>query len=177
HVVRLGNVRIGYAAVHRAHRGAGLVVVEADAFGALLGDDVEDLARQRRPHRPVGCLPVHGALIDGRIGALRLACAAVDAFAGDHGRHERELRRSVPAACLAKLAETVKQNRLDQGAPGASSLTTGGASWNAPPCGWMIWARLRRPRWRRLSMARRSSARPSMRDVESPVTSRASSLL
>ena len=51
HVVRLGNLRVRHAAVDRTHRRARLVVVEADALGALLGHDVEDLARQRRVHR------------------------------------------------------------------------------------------------------------------------------
>src|SRR5207237_7319518 len=37
----LGSVRIRDAAVDRTHRGARLVIVEADALGALLRDDVE----------------------------------------------------------------------------------------------------------------------------------------
>src|SRR5207245_724898 len=67
----------------------GLVVVEADALGALLGDDVEDVVRQRRMHRAVGRLPFDAALVDGGVRALRLAGAAVDAFAGDYRRHRR----------------------------------------------------------------------------------------
>src|SRR5205085_7774871 len=68
----LGNVRIGDAAVHRADRRAGFLVVEADALGAEHGIDDEDVL----------------ALADGLVGALRLASAAVDALLGDHRRHE-----------------------------------------------------------------------------------------
>src|SRR5439155_12672640 len=67
--------------------GARLLVVEADALGALLGDDVEDVVGDRRMHRPVGRLPLDPALVDGGVRALRLAGAAVDALAGDDRRH------------------------------------------------------------------------------------------
>src|SRR5881409_4136716 len=78
---------VGHAAVDRADLGARLLVVEADALGALLGDDVEDVVGDRRMHRPVGRLPLDPALLDGGVRALRLAGAAVDAFAGDDRRH------------------------------------------------------------------------------------------
>src|SRR5439155_25937811 len=87
HVLRLGPVRVGDAAVDRTDRGAGLVIEEADALGTLLGDDVEDVVRDGRVHRAVGRLPLDAALIDGGVGALRLAGPAVDAFAGDYGCH------------------------------------------------------------------------------------------
>src|SRR5207244_7864201 len=46
------------SAVDRTDRRARLVVVEADALRALLGDNVEDVVRQRRAHRAVGRLPL-----------------------------------------------------------------------------------------------------------------------
>src|SRR5256712_5354450 len=77
----------GHAAVDRADLGARLLVVEANALGALLGDDVEDVVGDRRMHRAVGRLPLDPALVDGGIRALGLAGAAVDALAGDDRRH------------------------------------------------------------------------------------------
>src|SRR5437588_10286433 len=61
---RLDDVRIRDAAVHRAHRRARLLLVEADALGAQLRIDHEDVL----------------ALADRLIGALRHTGAAVDAF-------------------------------------------------------------------------------------------------
>src|SRR5438876_10605096 len=78
---------LGHAAVDRADLGARPLVVEADALGALLGDDVEDVVGHRRMHRAVGRLPLDPALVDGGIRALGLAGASVDALAGDDRRH------------------------------------------------------------------------------------------
>src|SRR6266581_575377 len=86
-VVGLGDVGVRHAAVDRADRRAGLVVVEADALGALLGDDVEDVVGDGGMHGAVGGLPLHAPLIDGGVGALGLAGPAVDTLAGDHRRH------------------------------------------------------------------------------------------
>src|SRR5581483_8982935 len=80
HAFGLRDVRIGHAAVDRTDRRAGLVVVEPDALGALLGHDVEDLVRDRGPLRPVERIPLDAALVDRRVRALGLAGAAVDAL-------------------------------------------------------------------------------------------------
>src|ERR1051325_7918567 len=73
-VLALHVVGIGHAAIDRAHRGAGFVVVKPDAFGAEQRvDDVELLA-----------------LADRVVGAFGLACPAVDALACDHRRHSCE---------------------------------------------------------------------------------------
>src|SRR5579885_219035 len=87
HLVRLRPRRIRHAAVHRTHRRTRLVIVKPHALRALLRHDVEDVVRQRRVHRPVGRLPLHSPLVDGRVRTLRLAGAAVDALARDHRRH------------------------------------------------------------------------------------------
>src|SRR5437870_13213927 len=90
----LGPLGVGQAAADRADIGARFMVVEADALGALLGDDVEDVVGYRRMHRAVGRLPLDPALVDGGIRALGLAGAAVDALAGDHCRHRVVLVRA-----------------------------------------------------------------------------------
>src|SRR5437867_5670380 len=110
---------VGHAAVDRADLGARLLVVEADALGALLGDDVEDVVGDRRMHRAVGRLPLDPALVDGGVRALGLAGAAVDAFAGDHCRHRGVLFR--PAG-----------ERRKAGAAAAESATTVLLSWEIP---------------------------------------------
>src|SRR5476651_2437083 len=79
---RLGNVRIGDATIHRAHRSARLFVVEADAFGAERGVDDEDVL----------------TLADGLVRALRLASAAVDALFGNHRRHRSVSSNAEPSA-------------------------------------------------------------------------------
>src|SRR5262245_47918171 len=82
----LRNFRIGNADVDRAHGRARLLIEEADALGALLRDDVEDVIRERGVLDAV-LLPLDAALVDGRVRALRLARAAVDALGSDHRRH------------------------------------------------------------------------------------------
>jgi len=49
---------------------ASFLIMESDALRALLGDDVEDVVRQRRMHRPVLRLPFDSALVDGGVRAL-----------------------------------------------------------------------------------------------------------
>ena len=139
HVVRLRDVWVRDAAVDGTDRGACLVVVKADALGALLGDDVEDLARQRRVRRPVERLPVHRALIDGRIRALGLAGPTIDALAGDHRRHRRETPWSVPAHWPNQL----RGNRQTQRARRRARLT---AARRAPPRRGASPTRARHPR-------------------------------
>src|ERR1700737_931566 len=75
----LGDVGVGNAAIHRAHGGAGLPVLEADAFGAELWIDHEDVL----------------ALADRLVGTLGLAGPTVDALLRDHRRH-----RALSCACL-----------------------------------------------------------------------------
>src|ERR1700719_933883 len=74
-----GNVRVGDAAIDRAHRGALFLIEEADALGAFVGDDVIDVFLDRRLGRAVE-FPLRAALVNRGVGALRLARAAVDAF-------------------------------------------------------------------------------------------------
>ena len=57
HPVGLRDVGIGDTAVDRTDGSACLVVVEADALGALLRHDVEDLVDERRTLGPVGRIP------------------------------------------------------------------------------------------------------------------------
>ena len=81
---------IGNAAVDRTHRRARLLIEEPDALGALLGNDVEDVVRDRVVHPSVLRLPLDRALVDGRVRALGLARAAVDALGRDHRGHDRQ---------------------------------------------------------------------------------------
>src|SRR5438067_1748396 len=67
------DVRIRNAAVDRTHRRARFLLVKADALGAQLRVDDEDVL----------------ALTDGLVRTLRFAGAAVDALHGDHRRHGR----------------------------------------------------------------------------------------
>src|SRR5690606_9182877 len=82
-------VGIGDAAVHRAYRGAGLLLVEAHAFRAEVRVDDEDIL----------------ALGDRAVRALRLTGAAVDALLRDHRGHRNALLRwkrpptGTPAGC------------------------------------------------------------------------------
>src|SRR5262249_12026112 len=73
-------------AIDRAHGGAGFLVMETDALGALLGNDEKDVLRDRRVHDAVE-LPLDAALIDRGVWALRLARPAVDAFGSDDCCH------------------------------------------------------------------------------------------
>src|SRR4029077_12410717 len=112
---------VRHAAVDRADLGARLLVVEADALGALLGDDVEDVVGDGRVHRrPVGPQPLDAALVDGGIRAFRLAGAAVDAFAGDHCRHRVVLFR--PAGELRRAGAAGAETAAS-GLPSRQSLT------------------------------------------------------
>ncbi len=72
-VLHLGNLRIGKTTLDRTHSLTSLVVEETHALGAEVGVDHVDIV----------------ALADGLVRALGLACTAVDAIAGDVGRHMR----------------------------------------------------------------------------------------
>ncbi len=78
--------RIGDAAIDRTYRRARLVVVETDAFCAFLRDNIKDVLRERGILRSAK-LPRRSAGVDRRVGALRLACATIDAIARDRRRH------------------------------------------------------------------------------------------
>src|SRR5262245_196059 len=85
-ILCLGVVWIGHAAVDRADRRALFLVEEAHALGAFRGDDVIDVLGERRL-AVAAVLPLGAALVDRRVRALGLACAAVDALLGDHRGH------------------------------------------------------------------------------------------
>ena len=69
---RFDVIGIRYTAIHRANRGASLKIMEADAFGAKLRIDDKDGFTLR----------------DRIVGALGLACAAVDTLIGNHRSHD-----------------------------------------------------------------------------------------
>src|SRR5262249_45832406 len=129
--------------IHRTDRGARLVIVETDALRALLGHDVEDLARQRGVHGAIGRLPLDGALVDGRIRALGLASPTVDALAGDHRRHRREPSDQCRPKGLTNFAETVKRKGPLDDAPLSVSRRAAGRPADPPTPG----QRPRRPGW------------------------------
>jgi hypothetical protein len=82
----LGDVWIRHAAIHGAYGGARLLSEEADALGAFLRDDIENVLRKGRMHDAVQ-LVLHATLVDGGVGTLHLAGAAVDAFRGNYRCH------------------------------------------------------------------------------------------
>src|SRR6202167_5344926 len=79
HLFGLGNVGIGVAANDRAYGRALLLIEEADALGALVGDDVVDVVLDRGLVRAVE-FPLRAAFIDRGVRAFRLARTAVNAF-------------------------------------------------------------------------------------------------
>ena len=74
------------AAIHRTHRRARLVIIEAHALGALGGHDVVDVLGKRRRGDAVE-LPRHTAGINRGVGAFRFASSAVNTLVGDDRRH------------------------------------------------------------------------------------------
>src|SRR5277367_4527130 len=90
--------RVGDAAIYGAYGGACSMVVEADTLRALRRHDVIDILRDRRARRAVK-FPRNSARVDRRVGTLRLARSAVDAFARDRRRHLVE-PRSIPESRL-----------------------------------------------------------------------------
>src|SRR6266542_2364470 len=106
-LLRLAVGRIRDAAVDRAHRGAGLLVMEAHALRAELGVDDVDVF----------------ALADGAVRALGLAGAAVDAFLGDRRRH----RSSSPWARRAGGGRERRYPTRDMGSQGAADRRTASA--------------------------------------------------
>src|SRR5688572_23526956 len=85
-LLALDVVGIRHAAVHGTDGGALLLIEEADALRALLRHDVVHVLRERRAAF-AAAVPRSAALVDRRVGAFRLAGAAVDALLGDHGGH------------------------------------------------------------------------------------------
>ena len=77
---------IGDTAIYGAYGGAGFMIVEADALGALRRDDVVDILRDCGARRAVQ-FPWNSARINRRVGAFGLAGPAVDTFARDSRRH------------------------------------------------------------------------------------------
>src|SRR3954465_16079354 len=93
---RLRIAGVGDAAVDRAHRGAGLLVVEADALGAERRIDDEDVL----------------ALADRLVRTLRLTGAAVDAFLGeDRGQSGLRVSRLVLTRVHAACRPDVSRSR------------------------------------------------------------------
>jgi len=71
---------------HRADRGARFVIVEADAFSALLRDDVKNVLGDRRVLHAIE-VPLNATLINRGVRALGLARAAIDAFRSNNRCH------------------------------------------------------------------------------------------
>ena len=110
HFLALHVVRVVHTAVHRTNRGTLGLIVEPDALGTfLVGNVVNVLAAgfpdesgvqfadgrvdARAPEsRSVGHLPVRPAFVNGVVGALWFACAAIDAGVGDHDGHGEKAR-------------------------------------------------------------------------------------
>ena len=86
HRLGLEIVRVRDAAIDRADRGTCFVIVKADAFGALGGNDVIDILRDGRAHLAIE-FPFHSAAVYRGVWAFWLASTAVDAFARYGGRH------------------------------------------------------------------------------------------
>src|SRR5271155_5472283 len=72
HLFGLWNVGVRDAAIDRAYRRALLLIEEADALGALVGDDVVDVVLQRGLVRAVE-FPLRAAFVNRGVGTLRLA--------------------------------------------------------------------------------------------------------
>src|SRR5271155_1746967 len=79
HLFGLRNVGIRNAAIHRAYRGALLLIEEADALGAFVGDNIIDVFLDRGLVSAVE-FPLRAAFINRGVRALRLASTAVDAL-------------------------------------------------------------------------------------------------
>jgi hypothetical protein len=82
YLLGLEIVGVRDTAIHRTHRRAGLMIIEAHALGALGRHDIVDVLGQRRASDAVE-LPRHAAGINRGIRALGLASSAVDALARD----------------------------------------------------------------------------------------------
>src|SRR5262249_11905683 len=119
-------VRIRQAALNRADRLAGLVIVEPDALGAEFGvDDVDFFA-----------------LADRLVRALGLARAAVDAVGSDVGRHgvsklrrgTRRERRDADARCQtgSVAPATTSGSDGEERGPAVRAGVTGTSSASAP---------------------------------------------
>jgi len=67
-----GSCGSGTAAINRTHRGAGFVIEEANALGALLGHDIEDVEAKGRLFDALE-FPLHATLVNGGVRALGFA--------------------------------------------------------------------------------------------------------
>src|SRR5271155_2867997 len=110
HAFRLEICRIGNAAIYGAYRRARLMVVEADAFGALRRHDVVDVLSDSSARRAVE-FPWHPARVDRCVRTLGLARPAIDTFTRDRRCHlatepqfelSRKPRQGEPATALAR---------------------------------------------------------------------------
>src|SRR5262245_42634287 len=105
-LLALRIVWVRNATVHGTDGGTLLLVEEPDTFGALLRHDVVDVLAQGGVGLAV-ILPHAATLVDGRVRALRLAGAAVDALLGDHRGHGRgNLQRCPSDDNLRALRQT-----------------------------------------------------------------------
>jgi hypothetical protein len=102
-IFALWVVGIRNAAIDRANRGALLLIEEPDALRALLGDDVIDV-RGNRGMLVAVVLPLCPAFVNGRVGALRLACSAVDAFFRDHRGHRGSSEGQLNAVATGNMS-------------------------------------------------------------------------
>src|SRR5262245_8804852 len=134
----LGIVRVGHAAVDRAHRRALLLVEETHALGAFLGNDVVQVLGQRRMRFTV-VGPRHPTLVDGCVRALGLTRAAVDALLGDHRGHRGLILVGVytqPDGRLTTGAQPRTAAADDSAERTAAAATRSASSWKMRLAGW-----------------------------------------
>src|SRR5215469_1509793 len=85
-LLAFGDIWVGNAAVYRADGRALFLVKESDTLGAFLGSYIINVFLDRGIGRAVE-FPRRSSLVDGRVRALGLTRAAVDALFGNQGRH------------------------------------------------------------------------------------------
>src|SRR5260370_15821175 len=103
----LGDCGIWDAAIDGTDRRALLLIEEAHALGALVGDDIVDVLFDRGRRRAIQ-LPRRAALVDCGVGAFGLARAAIDAFFSNQRGHFFELRTSLSLKQIACYRESVR---------------------------------------------------------------------
>src|SRR5271157_497074 len=86
HLLVLGNLGIGNATIDWADRSACLMVEKTHTFGALGGNDVVEILRNRWGFHAVE-VPLNAPRINCGVRTFRLACAAVYAVARDNRCH------------------------------------------------------------------------------------------
>lgn len=79
-------VRIGNAAVNRAYCRTLLLIEKSDALRTLVWSDIIGVLAKRLVRLSVE-FPLSATLVDSGVRALRLTCAAVNAFLRDQCRH------------------------------------------------------------------------------------------